>query len=35
MGNGGGASAEYRPMHGFEYSMSITVPPLGLVLFKR
>ena len=35
MGNGGGVGAEYRPMHGFEYSMSITVPPLGFVLFKR
>jgi 1,4-alpha-glucan branching enzyme len=35
MGNGGGANAEYRPMHGFDYSMSITVPPLGFVLFKR
>jgi hypothetical protein len=35
MGNGGGAQAEHRPMHGFEYSMSITVPPLGFVLFKR
>ncbi len=35
MGNGGGALAEHRPMHGFEHSMSITVPPLGFVLFKR
>jgi len=35
MGNGGGANAGHRPMHGFEYSMSITVPPLGFVLFKR
>jgi 1,4-alpha-glucan branching enzyme len=35
MGNGGGARAEQRPMHGFEHSMSITVPPLGVVLFKR
>jgi len=35
MGNGGGAFAEPRPMHGFEHSMSITVPPLGFVLFKR
>jgi 1,4-alpha-glucan branching enzyme len=35
MGNGGGAYAEHRPMHGFEHSMSITVPPLGFVLFKR
>jgi 1,4-alpha-glucan branching enzyme len=35
MGNSGGALAERRPMHGFEHSMSITVPPLGFVLFKR
>jgi 1,4-alpha-glucan branching enzyme len=35
MGNGGGALAEHRSMHGFEHSMSITVPPLGFVLFKR
>jgi 1,4-alpha-glucan branching enzyme len=35
IGNGGGALAEDRPMHGFEHSMSITVPPLGFVLFKR
>jgi 1,4-alpha-glucan branching enzyme len=35
MGNGGGVLAEHRPMHGFEHSMSITVPPLGFVLFKR
>ncbi|HTI42033.1 MAG TPA: 1,4-alpha-glucan branching protein GlgB [Vicinamibacterales bacterium] len=35
MGNGGGGNAEMVPMHGFEYSMSITVPPLGFLLFKR
>jgi len=35
MGNGGGANAEPRPMHGFDYSMSLTVPPLGFLLFKR
>jgi 1,4-alpha-glucan branching enzyme len=35
MGNGGGANADPRPMHGFEYSMAITVPPLGFLLFKR
>ncbi|HXD20029.1 MAG TPA: 1,4-alpha-glucan branching protein GlgB [Vicinamibacterales bacterium] len=35
MGNGGGAHAEPRPMHGFDYSMSLTVPPLGFLLFKR
>jgi 1,4-alpha-glucan branching enzyme len=35
MGNGGGAHAEPRPMHGFDYSMSLTVPPLGFLLLKR
>jgi 1,4-alpha-glucan branching enzyme len=35
MGNGGGTNAEARPMHGFDYSMSLTVPPLGFVLLKR
>jgi 1,4-alpha-glucan branching enzyme len=35
MGNSGGANAEHRPMHGFDYSMSVTVPPLGFLLFKR
>jgi hypothetical protein len=35
MGNGGGANAEDRPMHGFDFSMSLTVPPLGCVILKR
>jgi len=35
MGNAGGVHADVRPMHGFDYSMSLTVPPLGFVLFKR
>jgi 1,4-alpha-glucan branching enzyme len=35
MGNGGGVDAETIPMHGFDYSISITVPPLGFLLFKR
>jgi 1,4-alpha-glucan branching enzyme len=35
MGNGGGAHAEFAPMHGFDYSMSLTVPPLGFLLLKR
>jgi len=34
MGNGGGAHADPRPMHGFDYSMTLTVPPLGFLLFK-
>jgi 1,4-alpha-glucan branching enzyme len=35
LGNAGGAYADARPMHGFDYSMSLTIPPLGFVLFKR
>jgi 1,4-alpha-glucan branching enzyme len=35
VGNAGGVYADARPMHGFDYSMSLTIPPLGFVLFKR
>jgi 1,4-alpha-glucan branching enzyme len=35
MGNGGGVNAEHQPMHGCDHSISITVPPLGFLLFKR
>ncbi|HXH23858.1 MAG TPA: 1,4-alpha-glucan branching protein GlgB [Vicinamibacterales bacterium] len=35
MGNGGGVMAEPRPAHGFEHSVSIIVPPLGFLLFKK
>jgi 1,4-alpha-glucan branching enzyme len=35
MGNGGGVMAEDTPSHGFDHSISIVVPPLGFVLFKR
>jgi len=35
LGNAGGIHADARPMHGLDYSMSLTVPPLGFVLFKR
>jgi len=35
MGNAGGVHADPQPMHGFDFSMSLTVPPLGFVLFKR
>jgi 1,4-alpha-glucan branching enzyme len=35
MGNGGGLAADDIPDHGFNYSLSLTVPPLGFVLFKR
>jgi 1,4-alpha-glucan branching enzyme len=34
MGNAGGAYAEPVPVHGFEHSLSMTVPPLGFVMFK-
>jgi 1,4-alpha-glucan branching enzyme len=35
MGNAGGVHADPRPMHGFDYSMSLIVPPLGFLLLKR
>jgi 1,4-alpha-glucan branching enzyme len=35
MGNSGGVLADPVPMHGFNYSISLTVPPLGFVLLKR
>jgi 1,4-alpha-glucan branching enzyme len=35
MGNAGGLHAEPIPDHGFEQSLSLTVPPLGFVLLKR
>jgi 1,4-alpha-glucan branching enzyme len=35
MGNGGGVQAEPIPDHGFNYSIALTVPPLGFVLLKR
>jgi 1,4-alpha-glucan branching enzyme len=35
MGNGGGVAAEAIPMHGFDFSIDLTVPPLGFVLLKR
>ena len=34
-GNFGGVEAMPVPMHGKEHSLSITVPPLGMVVFKR
>ena len=34
MGNWGGVDAEARPMHGFDHSISLVVPPLGFVLLK-
>ncbi len=35
LGNGGGVTAERGPMHGFDYSLTLTVPPLGFVLLKK
>jgi 1,4-alpha-glucan branching enzyme len=35
VGNGGGAMADDQPSHGFSHSLTVTVPPLGFVLFKR
>ena len=34
IGNGGGVDAETRPMHGFNHSISLVVPPLGFVLLR-
>jgi 1,4-alpha-glucan branching enzyme len=34
-GNGGGVMAEPRPAHGFDHSLSIVVPPLAFLLFKK
>lgn len=33
-GNCGGAMAEPTPWHGLRFSLSLTLPPLGLVMFK-
>jgi 1,4-alpha-glucan branching enzyme len=35
VGNYGGREAESVPHHGREYRLTITLPPLGMVLFKR
>jgi 1,4-alpha-glucan branching enzyme len=35
MGNGGGAHTEAIPAHGFDHSISMTVPPLGFLLLKK
>ena len=35
VGNAGGVNAEWGPLHGFDYSLTLTVPPLGFVLLKR
>jgi 1,4-alpha-glucan branching enzyme len=35
MGNGGGVHTEAIPTHGFDQSISLTVPPLGFLLLKK
>jgi 1,4-alpha-glucan branching enzyme len=35
VGNLGGVEAEAQPWHGREYSIPVTAPPLGVVLFER
>jgi 1,4-alpha-glucan branching enzyme len=35
LGNAGGAHTEAIPAHGFDQSISLTVPPLGFLLLKR
>jgi 1,4-alpha-glucan branching enzyme len=35
VGNAGGVEAEAHPMHGFDYSISLAVPPLASVLLKK
>ena len=35
MGNGGGVHTEATPAHGFDQSISLTVPPLGFLLLKK
>jgi 1,4-alpha-glucan branching enzyme len=34
-GNFGGAESAPVPMHGKYHSLSITLPPLGMVVFKK
>ncbi|MBI5409079.1 MAG: 1,4-alpha-glucan branching protein GlgB [Nitrospirae bacterium] len=35
LGNAGGAEAEAIPAHGREYSLSLTLPPLGVIFLKN
>ena len=35
MGNGGGAHTEPVPAHGYDQSLSLVIPPLAFVMFKR
>jgi 1,4-alpha-glucan branching enzyme len=34
VGNLGGGEADRMPSHGFDHSLSLTVPPLGFLLLK-
>ena len=34
VGNGGEITSEPTPSHGFDHSLSLTLPPLGIVLLK-
>ncbi|MDE3036158.1 MAG: alpha amylase C-terminal domain-containing protein, partial [Nitrospirota bacterium] len=34
-GNGGGIQAEAIPFHGFPYSLSLTLPPLGFLFIRQ
>ena len=35
MGNGGGVHSDAIPMHGFDQSIALVVPPLGFLMLKR
>jgi 1,4-alpha-glucan branching enzyme len=35
MGNGGIVSSEPKPMHGRPHSISVTLPPLGVIAFRK
>ena len=35
VGNGGSVTAEPVPAHGFDYSLRLTIPPLGCLLLKK
>jgi len=35
MGNMGGLEAEAEPVHGFEQSLALTLPPLSIVVLHR
>jgi 1,4-alpha-glucan branching enzyme len=35
VGNGGSVAAEPVPAHGFDYSLRLTIPPLGCLLLKK